>query len=139
MIDIPSELRPQVERRLSAEYFAWLTTVGKDLTPQPRPIWFVWDDGTFLIYSQPKAHKVRHIRQHPRVAVHFNADATGDNQILVFLGDARIDPDAPPAHQMPAYLEKYRDGIRGLNMTPEEMARDYAVAIRVSVTSVRGW
>jgi PPOX class probable F420-dependent enzyme len=139
MIELPSNLRAQVKRRLRTEYFAWLTTVGGDLTPQPRPIWFIWDHDTFLIYSQPNAHKVRHILQHPRVVVHFNADASGDNEVLVFIGHARIDPEAPPVNKLRAYVKKYRDGIAGLNSTPQEMAREYSVAIRVEVTAVRGW
>ena len=139
MIKLPSKMRAPVMRRLKNEYFAWLSTVGTDLTPQPRPIWFIWDHDEFLIYSPPKAHKIQHLMRHPRVAVHFNADATGDNDVLVFIGTARIDRDAPLAHKVPAYLKKYRDGIAGLKMTPDEMAAEYSTAIRVSVTSVRGW
>ncbi len=139
MLEIPPKLRAAVRRRLKDEYFVWMTTVGSDLTPQPRPVWFVWDHDTFLIYSQPDAYKVKHIRKHPRVAIHFNSDSTGDSDVLVFIGDARIDPDAPPAHKCPAYVRKYRDGIRGLNSTEEEMGNAYSVAIRVTPTAVRGW
>ncbi len=139
MLEIPLKLRAVVRRRLKEEYFVWLTTVGSDLAPQPRPVWFVWDHDTFLIYSQPQAYKVRHIRQHPKVALHFNTDATGDSDVLVFIGEARIDPDAPPAHKLRAYIKKYHDGIQGLNSTEEEMSASYSVAIRVTPTSVRGW
>ncbi len=139
MIELPSKLRAQVKRRLSKEYFAWLTTVGTDLTPQPRPVWFIWDNDTFLIYSQPKAHKVRHILEHPRVAVHFNSDETADSDVLVFIGNARVDAEAPPVHKLRAYVKKYAQGIADLKSTPEDMGREYSVAIRVEVTSVRGW
>ncbi len=139
MLEIPMKLRATVKRRLKEEYFGWFTTVGSDLSPQPRPVWFIWEarHGSFLIYSQPGAHKVRHLAVHPNVALHFNADATGDTDILVFIGKAEIDPDAPPAHRVPAYLKKYREGIAGLNMTPEEFGREYSVAIRVTPISVR--
>ncbi len=139
MLEIPSKLRAVVRRRLREEYFVWLTTVGSDLAPQPRPVWFIWQDDSFLIYSQPKAHKVHHIQLHPRVALHFNCDATADNDVLVFIGDARIDPAAPPVHKMRAYVAKYREGIAGLKSTPEEMASEYSAAIRVTPTVVRGW
>ncbi len=138
MLEIPPKLRAIVRRRLKEEYFVWMTTVGSDLAPQPRPVWFVWDQDTFLIYSQPHAFKVRHLLQHPRVALHFNADATGDNDVLVFIGDARLDPTAPPAHKMPAYVRKYREGFVGIDMTAETMSAEYSVAIRVTPTSVRG-
>ena len=141
MLEIPAKLRSIVKRRLKEEYFVWLTTVGSDLSPQPRPVWFIWEAarGSFLIYSQPHAHKVHHIAEHPNVALHFNTDASGDNDVLVFIGRAEIDPDAPPAHKVRAYMNKYREGVAGLKMTPEEMAREYSVAIRVTPTSVRGW
>ncbi len=141
MLEIPTKLRVQVKRRLSQEYFVWMTTVGTDLAPQPRPVWFIWEAarGSFLIYSQPDAHKVHHLRQHPKVALHFNADATADQDVLVFIGTAVIDPEAPPAHKVRAYMKKYGEGITGINMTAEEMGRVYSTAIRVTPTSVRGW
>ena len=139
MAILTSTLRPQIKRRLRNEYIVWLTTVGSDLTPQPRPVWFIWDaaQGSFLIYSQPNAHKVRHLIKHPKVALHFNADETADQDVLVFIGTARIDPDASPAHKVPAYLKKYRDGIAGLDMTPEQLSIEYSTAIRVKPTSMR--
>ncbi len=139
MLEVPSKLRSMVRRRLKEEYFVWMTTVGLDRTPQPRPVWFIWQKDSFLIYSQPQAHKVHHIQQNPRVALHFNCDATADEGILVFIGDARIDPDAPPVHKNRAYMAKYRQGIADLNSTPEEMAGAYSAAIRVTPTAVRGW
>jgi PPOX class probable F420-dependent enzyme len=139
MLEIPSKLRAVVRRRLKEEYFVWMTTVGSDLTPQPRPVWFIWQDDSFLIYSQATAHKVHHLQQHPRVALHFNCDGTADQDVLVFIGDARIDPDAPPAHKNRAYMAKYREGVAGLNSSPEQMGREYSAAIRVTPTAVRGW
>lgn len=139
MLDIPPKLRAIVRRRLKEEYFIWMTTVGSDLTPQPRPVWFIWQDESFLIYSQPNAHKVAHIRSHPGVALHFNSDATADQDVLVFIGEARLDPDVPPAHKLRAYLKKYRDGIAGIQMSAEQMGGEYSAAIRVTPTSVRGW
>jgi PPOX class probable F420-dependent enzyme len=138
MLEIPPKMRAVVRRRLKEEYIVWMTTVGSDLAPQPRPVWFIWDHDSFLIYSQPHAHKVQHLLKHPRVALHFNSDRTADNDVLVFIGEARIDPDAPPAHKVRAYVKKYRDGIAGLNVTPEQMADEYSVGIRVTPTSVRG-
>jgi PPOX class probable F420-dependent enzyme len=137
MAILKSALRPQFRRRLSKEYFIWLTTVGSDLSPQPRPVWFIWEKDSFLIYSQPNAHKVQHLMRHPKVALHFNADQTADKDVLVFIGTASVDPEAPPAHKVPAYLRKYREGIAGLNMTPEQLSHEYSVAIRVKPISVR--
>jgi PPOX class probable F420-dependent enzyme len=92
-----------------------------------------------LIFSQPQAQKVKHIRKHTRVALNFNTDESGDKQVIVFTGEARIDETSRAAHEVPAYLEKYKDGIAALEMTPEEFSREYSIAIKIRPTEVRGW
>jgi len=130
------EIGPHLKQRLMEEKVAWLTTVRADGVPQPTPIWFLWQEGTFLIYSKPDARKVRNIRQNPHVAINFNTDEWGEH-VVVFRGDGTEDEGAPPADQVAAYLDKYRQGIADLEMTPESMAREYSVAIRVKPQSVR--
>jgi PPOX class probable F420-dependent enzyme len=139
MIDFKTELGRKAKRHLEEEYVIWFTTVGADLTPQPRPVWFIWEGESFLIFSQPDTHKLSHLKQHPRVALHFNTDTSGDQDVVVFLGQAEIVSDASPAHEISAYFEKYRTGIADLNMTPGEFSREYSVAIRVTPTKLRGW
>ncbi len=139
MIDLTSKFGRKVKRHLKQEYVVWLTTTGADLSPQPRPVWFIWEDGAFLIFSQPQARKVQHIAAHPRVALHFNTDATGDQDVIIFVGTAVIDKTALPAHKVRAYLRKYREGIQQLGMTPQQFSDDYSVAIRVTPTTLRGW
>jgi PPOX class probable F420-dependent enzyme len=139
MIDLTSQFGRKVKRHLKQQYSVWLTTVGADLSPQPRPVWFIWDRASFLIFSQPHAHKVQHIAAHPRVSLHFNTDETGSQDVIVFSGRAAIDPTAPPAHKVRAYFSKYRTGIEALGMTPEQFSREYSVALRVTPTSLRGW
>lgn len=139
MIDFNTEFGQKVKQHLESEYFVWLTSVGADLTPQPRPVWFVWENDSFLVYSQPGARKVAHIRQHPRVALHFNTDEQADQDVIVFTGRAEIDPAAPPAHEAPAYFAKYAGGIAGLGMAPEAFSREYSLAIRVRPENLRGW
>ena len=139
MIDFTTEFGRRVRQRLDEEYFIWFTTVGADLTPQPRPVWFIWEGESFLIFSQPGAHKVAHLQAHSNVALHFNTDRMADENVIVFLGRAELDPAAPPADQVLAYFEKYRGGIADLEMAPGEFSRDYSLAIRVRVTKLRGW
>jgi PPOX class probable F420-dependent enzyme len=139
MIDLTSEFGRAVKRHLENEYVIWLTTVDSDLTPQPRPVWFIWEKDSFLIFSQAKAHKVAHIKKHPKVALHFNTDESGDKHVMVFSGEASIDTDSPPAHKVRAYFEKYKDGIAGLDMTPEGFSDEYPVAIRIRAAGIRGW
>ncbi|MEW5940096.1 MAG: pyridoxamine 5'-phosphate oxidase family protein, partial [Chloroflexota bacterium] len=108
-------------------------------TPHPRPVWFVWDRDGILIYSQPDAFKVAHIRKHKKVALNFNTDPKGDVDVVVLLGEARLDKSAPPANKQRAYVKKYHDGILELNMTPVSYGAEYSVAIRVTLKSMRGW
>jgi PPOX class probable F420-dependent enzyme len=138
MIDWDEKFARKVNRRLLKERVGWLVTVGADLSPQPRPVWFLWDGETILLYSQAKARKVAHIKLHPKVAFHLTTDEEG-GRVAVLLGKAAADPATPPADSMPAYMKKYQTGIRGLGMTLEEFAREYPVAIRIKPESVRGW
>jgi PPOX class probable F420-dependent enzyme len=138
MIDTATEFGARVERRLRDEVGIWLVTVGGDGTPQPNPIWFLWDGAEVVFYSQPNKAKLRHIERHPRVALHLEGGELSED-VTVLTGDARIVPDEPPVDQAPAYLEKYADHIARLGMTPEAFAQAYSVAVRVRPTKVRGW
>jgi PPOX class probable F420-dependent enzyme len=139
MIDLNSEFGRAVKRQLENQYVVWLTTIDSKNTPQPRPVWFIWENDSFLIFSKSNARKVKHIEQNPNVALHFNTDDTGDKHVIIFTGEASIDADCPPAHEIPAYLKKYEDGIIGLDMTLEGFSREYSRAIRIEPTNVRGW
>jgi PPOX class probable F420-dependent enzyme len=135
--DVLSELNPKIRQRLENEYFVWLTTVGTNLAPQPRPVGFIWEQDSFVIYSRPQAHKLQHINQHPKVALHFNADISADRDVLVFNGEASIDHSVPPAYKNPTYMKKYRTAFASWKMTPEEFSREYSIAIRVKPSSFR--
>ena len=137
MIDFNNKFGRQVKRRLLKETAIWFTTVGSDLTPQPRPVWFLWDGESFLIFSQPGAYKVRHVKAHPKVALNLSGDELG-HQIAVITGTAAIDSSVPPAHKVPAYFRKYKKAIANLDMSPEEFSLDYSVAIRVIPAALRG-
>jgi PPOX class probable F420-dependent enzyme len=138
MIDLTTEFGARVARRLEQELIIWLTTVRVDGTPQPSPVWFLWADQSLLIYSQPNKQKLRNIAQNPKVALNFNSNASGGD-IAVIAGTARIDPQAPPADRIKAYLAKYRQKIADLGSTPEAFAQSYSVAVRVTPTGLRGF
>ncbi|MDQ2691558.1 MAG: TIGR03667 family PPOX class F420-dependent oxidoreductase [Chloroflexota bacterium] len=139
MIDFESAFGRAISQQLEAQYVIWLTTVDARLTPQPRPVWFIWQEDSFLIFSQAKAHKLKHIARHPRVALHFNTDERANKHIMIFTGEAILNDSVPAAHEIPAYMAKYNDGITALGSTPEEFSREYSVAIKIRPTEVRGW
>src|SRR4051794_24730378 len=97
MIDLSGDFGSRAAKRLDTEIVIWLTTVSADGTPQPTPVWFLWENETVLIYSQANQAKLRNIQRNPKVALHFDSDGTGGN-IVVITGEARIDPQAPPAN-----------------------------------------
>jgi PPOX class probable F420-dependent enzyme len=139
MIDLTTGFGRAVERHLKEEYVIWLTTVDSQLTPQPRPVWFLWENDSILIFSKPDTFKVRHIQKHPRVALHFNTDEYGDQHVIVLTGEAVMDTNSPPAAQVSAYLDKYGAGIADLNMTPESFSAEYSAPIRITPSELRGW
>ncbi len=138
MPDFNPKLGGKSKKLLDSETIIWLTTVGSDLTPQPRPVWFVPDGDDVLIYSQPKAAKVAHTRQHPNVSLHFNADKWGsDETVVVLTGAAALEPNAPKGPQSAAYIKKYKKDMAELDMTPEQFAASYSQPIRVKITGLR--
>jgi PPOX class probable F420-dependent enzyme len=140
MIDFNTKFGRFANKHIKKEYFIWLTTVDSSGTPQPKPVWFIWDNDSFLIFSQAKAHKVRHIQNNPNVSLHFNTtDDKGEKRLIIFTGTAMIDSESPPANRIPAYMRKYKSGIADLNAMPEEFVEEYSVAIRIDPTKVRGW
>jgi len=140
MIDFKSKFGRVAKKNIQSEYFIWLTTVDSQGTPQPRPVWFIWENDSFLVYSQAKAFKLKHIKKNPQVALHFNtADALGEKRFIAFSGTAKIDKKSQPVDKNRAYLKKYKSGIARLGATPEQFAGEYSVAIRIAPANLRGW
>ena len=136
-IDTSTDFGARAARHLEDDQIVWLTTVGPDGTPRPSPVWFLWDGDSALIYSQPSTPKLRNIEQHPRVSLNFNSTPDGGD-VIILTADVWVDAGAPPATAIPAYIEKYTEGIRDIGMTPDAFAQAYSVALRVRPTSLRG-
>jgi PPOX class probable F420-dependent enzyme len=136
-IDTSTDFGKRVERRLGEEWIAWLTTMDSQGMPQPRPVWFLWDSESFLIYSRPGMAKLAHIGRNPHVSLNLDSDGRGGD-IIVFIGEASVEPGAPPADQVAAYITKYEKAMERIRMTPGEFAITYSVAIRVRPNKLRG-
>jgi PPOX class probable F420-dependent enzyme len=136
-IDTSTPFGQRVGRRLNEELIAWLTTVRPDGTPEPSPVWFLWDGAACLIYSRPNTPKLRNIDRSPRVSLNLDGDRRGGD-IVVMTGQARIDPDAPSADRVGAYVAKYAERIKGIGLTPDRFAQAYSVAIRFTPERLRG-
>jgi PPOX class probable F420-dependent enzyme len=136
VLNLSAEASAALEDRLRAEIIAWITTVTAEEQPQSSPVWFLWDEGEFLVYAQPHSLKVRNIHAHPKVSLHLNTDDEG-GRVVTFEGSARITEGQPLAHEVAAYLAKYRQAIADLGWTPEQMAGEYSTALRITPTRVR--
>ena len=137
--DAATPFGERVARRLRDERLVWLTTVNAKGTPQPAPVWFLWDESTmtFLIYSRADAKRLEHLQQNVRVALNFDGNGMGGD-IIVFTGQAQMNTDDPSADQFPSYVEKYRDFIANRYETPEKFAAIYSVALRIHPRVIRG-
>lgn len=129
-------ISPELAARIDKAYFLWLTTVRADGMPQPTPIWFVYENGTILLYSKPDAQKVKNIRQNSKVALSFGEDHEGE-EFFVIMGEAAVDETAPRSIDHPAYQTKYGEGIIRIDFTPESLAQTFSLPIRITPTQIR--
>ncbi len=138
MLDTTTEAGKRAERRLREEEIAWLTTVRADGQPQSVPVWFLYKDGAFLIYSQPRRQKLQTISTNTRVDLNLNSNAHGWD-VVRLEGTAEIAEDVPPATEVPEYIEKYRNAISREGFDPDGLARAYSVPLRVTPTRWQVW
>lgn len=138
LYDPDTEFGARVADRLTHERVAWLTTVGKDGTPQPNPVWFLWDgDRELVLYTPPTAHRLDHLAERPSVAVHFNATDEGGN-VVVLRGTATRDDDYVAANRSESYLDKYGSEMARILGSTDAFAAAYSVPVRIRLQKVRG-
>jgi len=124
--------------RLDTELIIWLTTVRPNGQPQSSAVWFLVDDGEFLVYSKPGVAKVANIEANRRVALNLDGNGVGGD-IVTIEGVARIVPDHAPAHEVPGFVAKYAERIERNGWTPASFAADYSVPILIKPTRSRAW
>ncbi len=128
-----------VARRLRDDFILWLTTIDSKGTPQPNPVWFLWDaeTSTILVYSKVDAKRNEHLQKNPRVSLNFDGNSSGGD-IIVLTGEARLSVDSPSADKNPAFVAKYQKFITGSFSMAENFAAQYPVVLRIHPTSLRG-
>lgn len=127
------ELTRDVTDRLDSDHFGWLTTVAKSGQPVPRLVWFLFDGTDVVVYSQPEAGKVRHIRNHPRVSLNLDSDGQGGG-IIVVGGEARIDTEGVDCREDEPYWQKYSALSDQAGLT--ERMGDYSTRLRFTIDKV---
>jgi PPOX class probable F420-dependent enzyme len=134
--DETTEKGKHLVQRLRQEQVVWLTTVRADGTPMPTPVWFLWDGETILIYTLHDSLKLRNLAANPRATLNFNSDPGGDD-VVVLTGKITIDVGDVLPENNAAYLEKYRQGLLDIGLTPEKFAQAYSTALRFHPERVR--
>jgi PPOX class probable F420-dependent enzyme len=124
--------------RLRTDMIGWVTTVRADGQPQTFPIWFLWDDGEILVYSDRRAKRNENIRTNPRVSFHLNDNGQGGD-IVIVEGEARVDDATPRPEDNAGYNAKYAEWIRTSFTTAEEFTSVYNVPIRIRPTRGRAF
>lgn len=135
--DATTPIGQRARWRLREEVVVWLTTVGRDGTPYPNPVWFLWDGGRVLTYNLSTSGRVRHIRERPRVSLNFDSEDGGD--VVIMIGRAEIVDDVPPAHQVPEYVTKYGERMTRMFGSLEGFSERYSVPISIDLQRVRAF
>ena len=138
MLDVTTEWGQHAEQRLRSNIIGWLTTVGSDGRPYTVPVWFLWDGNTVLIFSQPEKQKVRNLRKNARVTLALDETKQGEDVVIVE-GTAELLESPDINATLPAYVEKYGAMMKDMNSSPESMAADFSVGIRLTPTKFRSW
>ena len=138
MLDVTTEWGQHAEQRLRSNSIGWLTTVGSDGRPYTVPVWFSWDGNTVLIFSQPQKQKIRNLRNNARVTLALDDTKEGEDVVIVE-GTAELLENPDIDMTLPAYVEKYGSKIQDMGYTPETLAADFSLGIRVTPTKFRSW
>ena len=127
----------RVRQRLRDEQVIWFTTVGGDGTPQPNPVWFLWEDNSVLVYNRSDANLLAIYAAIPRCVCILTVTDAGATS-WCWLGAHKC-WKVPPPHELPGYLDKYRESMTRVSGSPEAFSEAYPVPVRVDVARVRGF
>ena len=128
------EFTQEVSDRLSSDKSGWLTTVAKSGQPVPRLVWFYFDGTDVIVYTEPNAAKVRHVRAHPRVSFNLDSDGNGAGIIIVG-GVTSVDAEGADPLTDERYVAKYGEYAASLGFSKEFLAA-YNTRLKIAVDKV---
>lgn len=135
ILNLANERDAHIDQRLHNDEVIWLISVRPDGHPHAVVVWFLWDGETVLIFSQPKNQKVRNIRNNGHVVLALDNTDGGSDPVTIE-GTAELLQPADISATLAAYVQKYGEGMKGIGMTPEQMAARYSQGIRITPTRV---
>jgi PPOX class probable F420-dependent enzyme len=138
-LDTSTDFGKRTAKRIEREGILWLTTVSAKGVPPPNPVWFLWNDGEFLVFSEPDQAKLANIKRNGGVSLNLNSTVHGAD-VVVFTGSAELSDKATlSADMISRYVAKYADGIASVGMTGESFFAQYSDGIRFIPAKVRGF
>ena len=131
-------MRTPSDAALRRSTVLWLSSVGADGRPHVVPAWFVWDGERIVLFSKPKARKIRNLRCDPRTMVALGA-AGPHFDVELIEADAEL-PAATAVEVMPAaFAAKYRSLMRRADLSIERFAEVYSQPIVLRPTRFVGY
>jgi PPOX class probable F420-dependent enzyme len=132
-----TEFGARVRHRLAEERVIWLSTVSDRGSPEPNPVWFLWEDEGFTLFNDRSSRRVANVLARPPVTLHFDGGPLGRN-IVVFRGRAEVVAGTAKSAGSPGYLAKYAADIDRIMGGRERFLRSHPTVIRVRPHAVRG-
>ncbi|WNG83189.1 TIGR03667 family PPOX class F420-dependent oxidoreductase [Mycobacterium sp. ITM-2016-00316] len=128
-----ADLTPEIIERLRSDDYGWLTTVAKSGQPVPKLVWFFFDGTDIVVYTEPAAAKVRHIRNHPHVSLNLDSDGNGGG-IIVIGGPARVDAEGVDLRTDTPYWAKYQAASDQFGLT--DTMGNFSTRLRITIEKV---
>lgn len=127
---------PVAQELLASPTLMRLAYVGANGQPHVVPIWYQYADGEFVVVTGPKADKVRHISERPRVSLTIDTDSR-PYKVLLVDGVATVEHTEGMAAEYPAIVRKHLgDAAEGYLARMEGRVKRQ-VRIRIKPTAVQ--
>jgi len=127
--------------KLASDQIAWFASIRPDGRPHSVPVWFLWHEGTALIFSEERTQKIRNLRHDGHVVLTLESNGDGSD-VVILDGTAAISGENATAW-LPrigdTYGTKYAGGIVGLGMDLSTMAAKFDQVIVFTPTKLTAW
>lgn len=141
LFDSGNAVHRRVIAQLDDDLIIWLTSTRPDGRPHSVPVWFLWHEGRFLIYSEPKTQKIRNLRRRGDVVLALETRDAGE-EVAFFDGTAEISAE-PASAWLPrigdAYRAKYAGDDPDRDRILAAMPATYTEVIVVTPTRLTAW
>lgn len=127
---------PIAKELLASPTLMRLAYVGANGQPHVVPIWYTFANGEFVVVTGPKADKVRHISQRPRVSLTIDTDSR-PYKVLLVDGVATVEHTEGMAAEYPEIVRKHLGAAAEGYLARMEGRVKRQVRIRIKPTAVQ--